>query len=48
MVVFNNKKSVSIGYYVRLTTKGAAFGETDSLDLVGEEEEDGPCPFFTP
>lgn len=33
---------------VRLTTKGGALGDTDSFDVVGEEDEvDAACPFFT-
>lgn len=32
--------------YVRFTTNDAAFGDTDSLDVVGEEDEDDACPFL--
>jgi len=42
-----SEKGCSIyGNYVRFTTKDAAFGDTDSLDVVGEEDEDDACPFL--
>jgi len=42
-----SEKGCSIcGSYVRFTTNDAAFGDTDSLDVVGEEDEDDACPFL--